>query len=75
MCIRDRIEGPPEEVKQAKEHFQSVTADLMNKLTYTTLPVDPKYFKHIIGKNGANGNYTVDLDSFVLADECQLFCT
>lgn len=51
-----KIEGPPEEVKQAKEHFQSVTADLMNKLTYTTLQVDPKYFKHIIGKNGANVN-------------------
>lgn len=29
---------------------------MVNKLTYTTLTVDPKYYKHIIGKNGANVN-------------------
>uniref|UniRef100_A0A023FAG6 Putative vigilin n=2 Tax=Triatoma infestans TaxID=30076 RepID=A0A023FAG6_TRIIF len=50
------IEGSPEEVEQAKAKLKELTAEMVNKLTYTTLTVDPKYYKHIIGKNGANVN-------------------
>nr|BAN20317.1 high density lipoprotein binding protein [Riptortus pedestris] len=50
------IEGPPEEVEQARNKLNELTAEMVNKLTYTTLTVDPKYYKHIIGKNGANVN-------------------
>lgn len=50
------IEGPPEEVEPAKKKLMELTAEMVNKLTYTALTVDPKYYKHIIGKNGANVN-------------------
>ena len=50
------IEGPPEEVEQAQAKLKELAVEMVNKLTYTTLSVDPKHFKHIIGKNGANIN-------------------
>ncbi|XP_014294647.1 vigilin [Halyomorpha halys] len=50
------IEGPPDEVEQARNKLKELTAEMVNKLTFTTLSVDPKYYKHIIGKNGANVN-------------------
>lgn len=51
-----KIEGPTEEVKVAKEKIISKAEELISQLTFTTLTVDPKHYKHIIGKNGANVN-------------------
>ncbi|XP_075236995.1 satellite-binding protein 1 Dp1 [Lycorma delicatula] len=51
-----KIEGPPEEVKIAREKLMTKANELISQLTYTTLTVDPKHYKHIIGKNGANVN-------------------
>ncbi|KAF6209513.1 hypothetical protein GE061_015260 [Apolygus lucorum] len=50
------IEGVPEEVEKAKTKLRELTAEMVDKLTYATLLVDPKYYKHIIGRNGANVN-------------------
>uniref|UniRef100_A0A4D5R9H2 Vigilin n=1 Tax=Scolopendra viridis TaxID=118503 RepID=A0A4D5R9H2_SCOVI len=50
------IEGPPEEVEHAKNELEKLTQDLVSRINYEEIVVDPKYHKHIIGKNGANVN-------------------
>lgn len=50
------IEGPPEEVEPVKEQFQACVNDLIENKYFQDIQVDPKYHKHIIGKNGANVN-------------------
>ncbi|XP_043578078.1 vigilin [Bombus pyrosoma] len=51
-----KIEGPPEEVEKAQNELQVMASDLISKLTFTELNVDPRFYKHIIGKNGCNVN-------------------
>ena len=51
-----KIEGPPEDVEKAQQELETVARDLIDMLIFVELPVDRKYFKHIIGKNGANVN-------------------
>ncbi|KAK9882657.1 hypothetical protein WA026_022524 [Henosepilachna vigintioctopunctata] len=51
-----KIEGPPEEVEKVQEQLEIMANDLIKKMTYDETHVDPKLFKHIIGKNGANVN-------------------
>lgn len=51
-----KIEGPPEQVEKAQNELQLMANDLMAKLTFTDLNVDPRFYKHIIGKNGCNVN-------------------
>lgn len=53
---RIKIEGPPEEVERVKKTIQTMVEDFIAKLTFTELNIHPKYYKHIIGKNGANVN-------------------
>uniref|UniRef100_T1J4B4 K Homology domain-containing protein n=1 Tax=Strigamia maritima TaxID=126957 RepID=T1J4B4_STRMM len=50
------IEGPPEEVEQAKNEIEKMSLDLQNRLHFVEVEVEPKFHKHIIGKNGANVN-------------------
>lgn len=49
-----RVEGPPEEVRQAMKELQDVTKDLLAKMAFAEIEVDQKYHRHIIGRNGAN---------------------
>ncbi|CAK9823134.1 Hdlbp [Anthophora retusa] len=51
-----KIEGPPEEVEKAQNELQLMATDLISKLTFAELNVDPRFYKHIIGKNGCNVN-------------------
>lgn len=51
-----KIEGPPEQVESACEALQKVILDYTNRLTFVELNVNPKHYKHIIGKAGANIN-------------------
>nr|XP_023026266.1 vigilin isoform X2 [Leptinotarsa decemlineata] len=55
-----KIEGPPEEVEKAQEEIEKMTRDLVGRMTFCEMNVDPKLFKHIIGKNGANINKLKD---------------
>lgn len=50
-----KIEGPPEEVEKAQNELELMASDLISKLTFTELNVDPRFYKYIIGKNGCNG--------------------
>jgi hypothetical protein len=57
---RIKIEGPPEEVEKSQALLEKMAADLISKLTFVEMTVDPKFYKHIIGKNGANVNRMKD---------------
>lgn len=37
-----KLEGPPEEVEEAREKLEAMIADLKSKLCYDQLVVDPK---------------------------------
>lgn len=52
-----KIEGPPEEVEKAQEQLEKMAQELISKMTFMEMHVDPKLFKHIIGKSGANSKY------------------
>lgn len=55
-----KIEGPPEEVEKAHAELQAKVKEYVDNFRFATLNVDPKYFKHIIGKSGANINRLKD---------------
>lgn len=52
-----KIDGPPEEVERAQVELDSFVKNLLSTLTYVELSVDPKFYKHIIGKGGANSKH------------------
>ncbi|XP_045445479.1 vigilin [Melitaea cinxia] len=61
-----KIDGPPEEVERAQVELDSFVKNLLATLTYVELTVDPKFFKHIIGKNGSNINRLKDETGVVI---------
>lgn len=54
-----KIDGPPEEVERAQVELDDFVKNLLATLTYVELSVDPKFFKHIIGKSGSNSKFTL----------------
>ncbi|KAF6768220.1 hypothetical protein AHF37_06916 [Paragonimus kellicotti] len=48
------IEGPPEEVEVIVARLKARIAELEATMAIDTIRVDPKYFRHIIGRQGAN---------------------
>ncbi|XP_068630109.1 vigilin isoform X1 [Battus philenor] len=61
-----KIDGPPEEVERAQIELDDFVKNLLATLTYVELSVDPKFFKHIIGKNGTNINRLKDETGVVI---------
>ncbi|XP_046965375.1 vigilin [Vanessa cardui] len=61
-----KIDGPPEEVERAQVELDDFVKNLLATLTYVELTVDPKFFKHIIGKNGSNINRLKDETGVVI---------
>lgn len=57
---RIKIEGPPEEVEKAKEQIEAKARELVSKLVFVEINVDPRFYKHIIGKSGANGKCYIE---------------
>jgi len=51
-----KLEGPPEEVEEARGKLEGMINEMMSKLCYDEITVDPKFYKHIIGKSGSNIN-------------------
>lgn len=47
------VEGPVEEVERVRVALQANVEDLLGKLTFADIVVDPKYHKHIIGKENS----------------------
>ncbi|XP_074655321.1 vigilin-like [Tubulanus polymorphus] len=48
------IEGPPGEVEQAREELEKKVKDLTSRMDFVEIKIDPKYHRHIIGRQGAN---------------------
>jgi hypothetical protein len=44
------VEGPVEEVEKVRIALLANVEDLLSKLTFADIVIDPKYHKHIIGK-------------------------
>ncbi|XP_023947643.1 vigilin [Bicyclus anynana] len=61
-----KIDGPPEEVERAQVELDEFVKNLLATLTYVELTVDPKFFKHIIGKSGSNINRLKDETGVVI---------
>lgn len=51
-----KVEGPRGEVEQAQKKLEDMTKDLLSKVSCEKISVDPRYHRHIIGKNGSNIN-------------------
>ncbi|XP_072350519.1 vigilin-like, partial [Scyliorhinus torazame] len=60
---QDRIvlEGPVQEVTLAQTQLQELADSLKSRLAFKELEVDPKFHRHLIGKNGANINRVKEL--------------
>lgn len=56
-----RIEGPREEVEKVQAEMEKMVKELLTTHTFEELTVDPKYYKHIIGKGGATGAFLMRL--------------
>lgn len=63
---RVKIEGPPESVEQTKGELEKVVKNLISTFTFVEMPVDPKFYKHIIGKKGGNVNRLKDETSVMI---------
>jgi transcription antitermination factor NusA-like protein len=50
------LEGPPEQVEEARRALEEISQDLQSRLDFAIVKIDPKFHKHIIGKGGANVN-------------------
>lgn len=57
------VEGPVEEVERVRVALLANVEELLSKLTFADIVVDPKYHKHIIG---LNYNSTCYLTNFKL---------
>lgn len=44
------VEGPVEEVERVRVALQATVEDLLSKLMFVDITVEPKYHKHVIGK-------------------------
>ncbi|KAM8898093.1 vigilin isoform 1-T1 [Spinachia spinachia] len=53
---RISLEGPTEEVEQARAQIQEIIKDLLVRMDYTEVIIDQRFHRHLIGKNGANIN-------------------
>lgn len=54
------VEGPVEEVERVRVALQATVEDLLSKLMFVDITVEPKYHKHVIGKGGSNVNRLKD---------------
>lgn len=65
-----KVEGPPDQVNTALDELEKAVKGYTERLTFTEMTVNPKHYKHIIGKNGANINRLKDdLDVVINIEE------
>ncbi|EDX07677.1 vigilin [Drosophila simulans] len=61
-CLDDKIklEGDPENVDRAVAYLSEIIKNYEENFTFEVMTVNPSYYKHIIGKAGANVNRLKD---------------
>lgn len=57
-CLEDKIklEGDPENVDKATAYLNDIVRNYQENYSFVVMTVNPAYYKHIIGKAGANVN-------------------
>lgn len=49
-----KIEGPSEQVERVQKELKEIVDNYVTNYSCIELNVDPKHYKHIIGKSGSN---------------------
>ncbi|KAJ3600132.1 hypothetical protein NHX12_034082, partial [Muraenolepis orangiensis] len=55
------LEGPTKDLQMMQVQIEAIVLDLVNRMDYTEISVDPKFHRHLIGKGGANINRIKEL--------------
>ncbi|KAM6963330.1 high density lipoprotein binding protein a isoform 2-T2 [Aplochiton taeniatus] len=55
------LEGPTKDMQMVHSQIEAIVMDLVSRMDYTEISVDPKFHRHLIGKGGANINRIKDL--------------
>ncbi|XP_076014917.1 high density lipoprotein binding protein a [Genypterus blacodes] len=50
------LEGPTKDVQVVQGQIEVIVTDLVSRMDYTEISVDPKFHRHLIGKAGVNIN-------------------
>ncbi|KAF7203875.1 high density lipoprotein binding protein a isoform X1 [Nothobranchius furzeri] len=58
---RITLEGPTKDVQMAQTQIEAIVTDLVSRMDYTEITVDPKFHRHLIGKGGVNINRIKEL--------------
>ncbi|KAG9341559.1 hypothetical protein JZ751_019072, partial [Albula glossodonta] len=54
------LEGPTKDMQLVQSQIEAIVTDLVSRMDYTEIIVDPKFHRHLIGKGGANINRIKD---------------
>ncbi|KAM4547828.1 high density lipoprotein binding protein a isoform 2-T2 [Odontesthes bonariensis] len=55
------LEGPTKDVQMVQSQIETIVTDLVNRMDYAEISVDPKFHRHLIGKGGVNINRIKEL--------------
>ncbi|XP_060886574.1 high density lipoprotein binding protein a isoform X1 [Labrus mixtus] len=55
------LEGPTKDVQMVQGQIEVIVTDLVSRMDYTEISVDPKFHRHLIGKGGVNINRIKEL--------------
>uniref|UniRef100_A0A8D3C443 Vigilin n=1 Tax=Scophthalmus maximus TaxID=52904 RepID=A0A8D3C443_SCOMX len=58
---RITLEGPTKDVQMVQSQIEAIVLDLVSRMDYTEISVDPKFHRHLIGKGGVNINRIKEL--------------
>ncbi|XP_030647184.1 high density lipoprotein binding protein a isoform X2 [Chanos chanos] len=54
------LEGPTKDIQMVQTQIEAIVSDLVSRMDYAEISVDPKFHRHLIGKGGANINRIKD---------------
>ncbi|XP_061098856.1 vigilin-like [Conger conger] len=54
------LEGPTKDIQLVQSQMEAIVMDLVSRMDYAEISVDPKFHRHLIGKGGANINRIKD---------------
>uniref|UniRef100_A0A8C8K4G1 Vigilin n=1 Tax=Oncorhynchus tshawytscha TaxID=74940 RepID=A0A8C8K4G1_ONCTS len=55
------LEGPTKDMQMVQSQMEAIVTDLVSRMDYMEISVDPRFHRHLIGKGGANINRIKDL--------------
>uniref|UniRef100_A0A8C7IE62 Vigilin n=1 Tax=Oncorhynchus kisutch TaxID=8019 RepID=A0A8C7IE62_ONCKI len=55
------LEGPTKDMQMVQSQMEAIVTDLVSRMDYLEISVDPRFHRHLIGKGGANINRIKDL--------------